>query len=377
MRDVTRIARIICWLDPEVDLADAKYDGAINVGDITQTELIILGREKELTLIDMADRTVTVPRPIERIALVGMLNSLRTLVQLGAADKIVVTSTVVRYIYDEPYKSKYFSPLHRAAPELGELPRVDYRDPSLEVILTLEPDVILSYGAYSNPDTIQAGTGIPTVCAAKSTGGDLSFEQLRLIGWVVGKEERAEELISYVNEKLDELREVTSEIPDSEKPKVYVAHLGGGAPKDITTAMVRYDPVEIAGGINVARECVGGCVVTVSKEQIIKWNPDIILMGSNPSKEHRVSIEDVLSDPVLQSVNAVKNKKVYYTKGCMIGWDPATVTTEAFYFAKLFHPDKFKDLDVEETCNEILEKFYGVDGLYTEMAEKCDLYRWD
>jgi ABC-type Fe3+-hydroxamate transport system substrate-binding protein len=247
-----------------------------------------------------------------------MLNSLRTLVQLDAADKIVATSTVAGFIYDDPGRSKYFSPLHRAAPELGELPRIDYRDPSLEVILTLKPDVILSYGAYSDPDAIQEGTGISTICSGKSAGGDLSF-----------REKEAEELISYVNEKLDELRDVTSEMSDSEKPKVLVVHLGGGgATPDITSVMVRYDPVEIAGGINVAEECIGESVVVVSKEYIIAWNPDIVLMGSSPSKEHSYSI------------------------------------------------DEFADLDVEEECNEILERFYGVDGLYTEMVEKCDLYRW-
>jgi len=353
-------------------------EGALTLDDVGDAAYIYAyWNGKPRTVIDMADREVTFYRPVERVVLVGMLNSLRTLVHLGAADKIVATSTVAESIYDEPARSKYFSPLHRAAPELKELPRISYKDPSLEFILTLKPDVILSYGTYSDSDTIQEATGIPTACIGKSAGGDLSFEQHRIIGKIVGREEEAEELISYVNEKHDELREVTSQINDSEKPKVYVAHLGGGAPKDITTAMVRYDPVEIAGGINVAKECAGVSSVEVSKEQIIAWNPDIILMGSYPSKPHKYPKENVISDPDLQTVNAVKNQSVYYTKGCMIGWDPATVTTEAFYFAKLFHPDKFKDLDVEETCNEILEKFYGVDGLYTEMTEKCDLYKWD
>ena len=372
MRDVTYIKLVIFGKKPATDFADANYDGKISMLDIGQTKLIILGKEKQLTLVDQADRTVTVPRPIERIVLVGMLNSLRTLVQLDAADKIVATSTVAGFIYDDPGRSKYFSPLHRAAPELGELPRIDYRDPSLEVILTLKPDVILSYGAYSNPDAIQEGTGIPTICSGKSAGGDLGFEQHRLLGKVVEREKEAEELISYVNEKLDELTEVTSGIPDSEKPKVcFMSSL------DITKVHVRHDPVEIAGGINVAKECFGGSSsVEVSKEQIIVWNPDIILLSS-ASKEHSISIEDVLSDLDLQTVNAVKNKRVYYTKGQLIGYDPATVTTECFYMAKLFHPDKFEDLDVEEECNEILERFYGVDDLYTEMTEKCDHYRWE
>jgi iron complex transport system substrate-binding protein len=196
MRDVTYIKLVIFGKKPATTFADANNDGKISMLDIGQTKLIILGKEKQLTLVDQADRTVTVPRPIERIVLVGMLNSLRTLVQLDAADKIVATSTVAGSIYDDPGRSKYFSPLHRAAPELGELPRIDYRDPSLEVILTLKPDVILSYGAYSDPDAIQEGTGISTLCSGKSAGGDLSFEQHRLLGKVV---ERALEETSVLS----------------------------------------------------------------------------------------------------------------------------------------------------------------------------------
>ena len=44
MRDVTKIARMICWLDPETDAADANRDDKLNVLDIIYTELIILGR---------------------------------------------------------------------------------------------------------------------------------------------------------------------------------------------------------------------------------------------------------------------------------------------------------------------------------------------
>ena len=369
MRDVTYIKLVIFGKKPATTFADANYDGKISMLDIGQTKLIILDREKQLTLVDQADRAVTVPRPIERIVLVGMLNSLRILVQLGSADKIVATSTVAGYIYDDPGRSEYFSPLHKAAPELGELPRIDYRDPPLEFIVTLKPDVVISYGTtYSNPNTIQERTGIPTV-AIVGAGGDLGFESHRLIGKVVGREEEAEELISYANEKLAEITEVTSQIPDNEKPTVLV--LWGLDP------LVRYDPIETAGGINVAKDCVGasGGKVQVSKEQIIAWDPDIIFRGS-PGKNYP-SIGKIISDPDFQTLNAVKNDTVYRHKGCMIGWDPVTVTTEAFYFAKIIHPETFKDLDVEETCNEIMERFYGVDGLYTEMTDGCDLCRWE
>ncbi len=373
--DIEYVRGVIDGTNEVTELADANYDGEIDEEDIAQIELIIAGEETKLTLIDGAGRAVTVPKPIERVVIIGMLNEVKTLVQLGASDKIVATSTVVKHIYDEPGLSKYFDPLPKAAPELGELPRIDYSAPNLEQIIALKPDIILSYGTYSDPNEVQMKTDIPTICIGDSTGGDLSFSQHKLIGILMGKENEASELIAYLVDKFDELNDVTSEISEDEKPRVLVVHLGGGSTRDIRTVMARYDPILIAGGMNVAEGCFGEpSSVTVSKEQILAWNPDIILLGSSPSKEHNYSIEDVLSDPDLQSLSAVKNERVYYTKGCMIGWDPATVATEAFYFAKLFHPDKFADLDVETVGNEILHRCYGIDDLYTEMAEKCDLY---
>jgi iron complex transport system substrate-binding protein len=225
--DIEYVRGVIDGTNEVTELADANYDGEIDEEDIAQIELIIAGEETKLTLIDGAGRAVTVPKPIERVVLIGMLNEVKTLVQLGASDTIVATSTVVTGIYDEPGFSKYFDPLHKAAPELGDLPRIDYSAPNLEQIIALKPDIILSYGTYSDPDEIQMKTDIPTICIGDSTGGDLSLLQHRLIGILMGKEKEVNELSTYLDEKFDELRDVTSEISDDEKPKVLVVHMGG------------------------------------------------------------------------------------------------------------------------------------------------------
>jgi len=347
---------------------DLKLD---DVGDAAWVYAYWGGKPK--TIVDQADRTVTLYRPVERVVPAGILDGVRTLIQLGAIDKIVGINNYAKRYALKP--SRYWSPIREAAPELKDLPDVGgYRNPNMEVILSLKPDVVFEYAPIPDiADTIQENTCIPVICIKSS---QFDFEMHRLVGCVVGKEERAEELISYANEEIAKITEVTSEIPDSEKPKVYCIS-GCGGKSAITKTWGRYDPIDIAGGINVAKEYViSSGSVMVSKEQIIKWNPDIILIhGIFPP--HKISIDDVLADPDLQTVNAVKNRNVNYTKGYMIGWDPATGLTECFYFAKLFHSDKFKDLNEEEEGNEILEKFYGVDGLYTKMLDLSDRYRWE
>jgi iron complex transport system substrate-binding protein len=267
----------------------------------------------------------------------------------------------------------------QAYPEFKELPTVGmHTEPNAESILALKPDVVFSWS--STAGVLQEKTGIPVITLTTPSYFDEgSWDSYKLAGSILGKEEEeVEELISYANEKIEEITEITSEIPEDEKPKVYFVSCCQGI-CDITKTWGHYAPGDIAGGINVAEDQVlssGSSIV--SKEQIIGWNPDIVLLhGGSKTDGWDLSIEDILADPDLQMINAVKNKRVYYTKGYMIGWDPATGLTESFYMAKLFHPDKFEDLDVEEKNNEILKKFYGADGLYTWLLENYDFQQWE
>jgi len=394
MRDVTYIKLLIFGKKPATTFADANYDGKISMLDVGQTKLIILGKEKKLTLVDMADRTVTVPRPIERVILADTVDGARIFANLRATDKVVAIN---KYAYGYSLNPDRGCTAAFAAPELRELPSIgSYAEPNLELILSLKPDLIISYlGSPRTADTIQEKTDIPVVCigyspaAAKVTSPtgafSIPFQALRLAGTIIGTEERAEELISYTNEKIGEITKITSKIPDSEKPKVFFNHPGRHPPAAGTMlAITFYPPLDLAGGINVAREVhpiMGGATFTISKEQVILWNPDIIIqMGglkTDPKSAKRK--EELLTDPDLQTINAIKNRKVYYSKGYGVGgWDFGLGVTDVYYMAKLFHPDKFVDLNVEKECNEILERFYCVDDLYTLIIDRYyDFYRWE
>jgi iron complex transport system substrate-binding protein len=374
MRDFTYTARIILLYEDETTLADANYDERVSVADMTQIGLIILGRESELTIIDATDRTVTLNMPINRIASSSMPQDIRTICALGAADKIVgVPDAITADDATDRYPAICMS-----HPELTELPIAGspyYGGPNLEVIASLEPDLVIV--AFADADAVQEAVGVPTIAsgvdydAVKLKG----FKQLKTMGYVLNEQARAEELSSYFNEKIDEVTEVTSDMPDYEKPEVYLAFWG-----DITYTPAFYGPVEPAGGVLVAEEGTPGpydpMMWIVSKEQVIAWNPDIILIHSFSPGTHIFSIEDVLSDPDLWSIPAVANEKVYYTKGFQFGWDPATGVIECFYMAKLFHPGEFADFDVMEKGDEILEEVYGADGIWTEMTELFDLHTW-
>jgi iron complex transport system substrate-binding protein len=368
--DIVYVERIIDGTNEVTELADANYDGKVDKDDITHIELIIRGEEKELTLIDMADRIVTIPRPIERVVAPSVA-IMRMVIQCGGVDKLVGVSA---------YIDKYADNMVCVAayPELKELPFVGYEgQENYELMVSLKPDVIFTSSSYA--DQTQETTCIPVVSISIPSFYEAgSFEAYRLVSRIMGTEEMVEELISYADEKFDEVTDITSQIPDDEKPGVYFCHAQGAT--DITRAVVKYDPLDMAGGVNVADELwngVGSTVVDISKEQVIKWNPDIIMLHGFGKTHESFSIESVLEDPDLQSVNAIKNRNIYYTKGWYIGWDPATGVAETFYMAKIFHPDEFEDLNVEEEGNKILERFYGIEDLYTWILNNSDYVRWD
>ena len=361
MRDVTYIKLVIFGKKPATAFADANYDGKISMLDIGQTKLIILGKEKKLTLIEQFNRIVTINKPVERVVTL-LPEGTRVMVALGAADKLVGV--------DKYSSTRSFGDIYPTVfPELKELPIVGvYNEPNIEFIVSLRPDLIFG-GWVTSPedsDNIQEKTGTPVVGIYTFKNMEGMFTEINLVGTVLGKEKEAEELISYCNNKIDKVTEVTSEIPNSEKPTVYL-----GFWKTITKTPVIYDPVDLAGGINVAGNLPGtfyaGTAVEVSIEQIIAWNPDIILIH-HPTKIWGPPIDEVLSDPRLQTINAVKNRKVFHTLGMWQGWDHPRVFTETVYMAKLFHPEEFEDLDVEKEGNEIFERFYHIDGLWTELG---------
>ena len=370
--DIEYVQGIIDGTNDETELADANYDGEINEEDIAQIELIISGEEEVLTVIDSAGRIVTVPQPIERIVTAG-IPALRNVVILGAADKVVGIDSSTA-----DGGMKYFCV--QAHPELLDLPTIGTdSEPNMETILELKPDVIFIEPSRSDvADSIQEKTGIPVFCTLHvvtsnfyMTSGSFS-ESFMLTAEILDKKDRADWLMSYVGDKLDRITKITAEIPEEEKPKVYALVASG------IRMTGDYAPVELAGGINVAKEYLlsqGLEFAQINPEQVIVWDPDVILLGSSGE-----SVAKLLeTHPGLEATTAVKEGKVYQIIGPMRWHDQIQLVVETYYMAKLLHPDEFYDLDVEAEANSMFEEVYGAEDLYNKVQEArgLELYRWE
>lgn len=331
-----------------------------------------------IILVDCVGREVILEGEAEKIVdLSSLLDGIRALIALNEQERLIGISTNSLGVFnaDQTYDKTYII-AKQVAPELKALVNVGMaKEPNIEKIISLNPDVIfIDWMAKDIAEKLEEQTGIPVICVGGH--GSFDFETLEIMSKVVGEEEKAEALITFAKEKLELISNISEQIPENERKTLfYWSHPRvGNAPK----TNGNYEAFDRAGGTNLAKgeKILPKGLFEVTKEQVLAWNPDYIFMQNSfvEKTEGWCTIEDIKNDVVIQETKAVVNDNVYPIRGEFAGWDVATEITEVFYIAKILYPDLFADINVELEGNEILEKFYGKKGLYTDMSQSLDFY---
>ena len=329
------------------------------------------------TLVDASGRTVIIPKVVSRVVSPFTMYT-RLVVAMGGGNKLAGISHTC-LLPEE---------LRGCNGNIGHLPDVGPFGANIELIASLNPDLI--FASQADVATFMAKTSASVV--AVSFSDDIPMlemfdRQIDLIGKAMRLEAQADSLKHFIKMILQPVTSITATIPDSDKPRVYFAWTSWTG--DILNTVCEFDPIELAGGINVARDAKnfakGERGILVSREHIIKWNPDIIFLSRyQPQKWQEngqtnplpVTIDNILADPILQSVNAIKNRRIYYTTAFCNWWPQQRALAQVLYMAKLFYPDRFEGLDIEKCGNDIFKRFYGVDSLYSTMSNELQLYTW-
>jgi len=354
MRDVTYIKLVIFGKKPETEFSDANYDGRVSMLDVVQTKLIIVGKEAKLTIVDSADRIVTVKKPVERIV-IGTPSWMYDAVWIiGAQDEVVGVT--------KEAKERFAKML----PGIQDKQSIgSYRDPDFEVILSLEPDIVFGERRYVEG---LKDTGIPVI-TMKFREIEKVDSEFRILAKILGKEERVESFIGWKNGYIDQLKEKTKEIES--KVRVYaewsdVPLCTGSRGSGV------HDVIELAGGYNIAND-LHGPYPQVSPEWVLDKNPEVIIFPAfadfaptdltgyhiNSHENAKQFIEEARNRIELNGTDAVKNNRVYVLDG---HYTESAVKNfiGAFYCAKWFYPELFKDLKPEEIHREYFEEWLGV-----------------
>lgn len=322
-----------------------------------------------LEVTDMAGREVSIDKPVaERVVAVGP-GALRLYCYVNGIDKIVGVEQIEK---DNPTGRPYLL----ANPTLTDLPVIGpggpNNAPDPEKILAVDPDVIFSTYTTdkASVDELQAKTGIPVVSLSY---GELSAfdpdaeRSLKFIGKITGQEEKAEKVTAYIRSCQQDLKERTQDIPDSEKPSVYIGALSSRGTHGIESTQSQYSLFQAINAKNVADEVNKLGSIMIDKEKLLEWAPDMIFI-------------DLAGYPMVQK-DYRKNPKFYKTlsavqKGDLYSQLPYnvydtnidTAIADAYFLGKVLYPEQFKDVDPEEKANEIYENLVGK-KIYAQMAE--------
>lgn len=304
-----------------------------------------------VTVKDMAGREVTLEKQPERIVS-GYYISSSACIALGLTDKMVG-------IEDKSAKR----PIYKlAAPALIDLPNVGSAKAfDLEACIATEPDlVILPMKQKDTAQTLQE-MGIATLLVLPESHEQL-IEMFTLIGTATNTVKQAEKLISYYNTKLSAVTELTRDIPDDEKPVVYLGSTSDilrTAPREMYQASL----ITTAGGKNAGDVLEGSSWTDIDNETFLTMNPDVIVI---PTDNFAVSspdytVEDVLNNATFADVTAVKNGAVYQMPVGYEAWDSPVPSgiLGTLWMLKTLHPELYPAEQFAADVNEFYTVFYG------------------
>lgn len=236
-----------------------------------------------------------------------------------------------------------------------------------EQIAPAHPDVVIlkSYMAESLGEPLEK-LGITIVYLDLETPEQF-FRDIEILGKLLGNPERAREVLSYYQQRMNRIHVATADIPATQKPSVLIIQYsdqGGDVAFKIPPASwLQTTMVELVGGAPIWTEAseTGGWAI-VNFEQIAAWNPDQIFVVYYPGDAKPIT-EHLKSDPKWQAIQAVQQDQLFAFPGDFLSWDqPDTrwILGLSWLFTKV-QPELADDIDIMQEVNQFYEQLYRLD----------------
>ena len=315
-------------------------------------------------ITDGAGRQVEVPEKVASIVCVGV-GALRYTCYMGAQDLVIgVEDYEVKEGMTRLYQYVNFE-------KFKDLPVIGTNGvPYTEEIITLAPDVIvMSKSASVEADDLQAKTGTPVVVVPGSdtTLDQDAFDTIRILGQLYGKETRANELTGYLNGIEKDLTDRTKDIPEEDKPSVYVGGVSFKGHHGFEGTEAGYGPFALIGAKNLADTTGQSGAFNIDLEQVLSWDPDILFVDFNGLN---LINEDYAKNPdFYNALTAVQEGKVYSQISFRSSASNLeTALADAYYAACVMYPQQFQDIDPIAKAQEIFEMLLGANP-YANLKE--------
>ncbi|GAA1220877.1 ABC transporter substrate-binding protein [Prauserella alba] len=274
--------------------------------------------------IDNCGQVTRVEEPPKRVVSLNQ-GSTEILLSLGLGDRLAGTAT-----WTDPI-------LPKLEEEGADIPRLAENAPSFETVLDVEPDMVtasfqstLGVGGVATRKQFRdlgvASYLSPTDCIGKDNSGDgdgirtepltmdMLYGEIRDLAKIFDVEQRGEELVADLKQRLRKVRETTASdvsvmywFANSEAP--YMAGCCG-SPGIITDTV----------GTKNAFDDTKGEWPQVNWETVAERNPDVIVLGdltrrSQTAESGKAKIDFLESHPVTKNLPAVKNERFVQLSG--------------------------------------------------------------
>lgn len=303
------------------------------------------------TATDDGGRTITIPEKIERVFAAGPPASI--LLYTFAPELLLGWTR-----RPAPAECSFLGAGACDKPEVGRLTGRG-NTTNLEVLLSLKPDLILDVGTINDTyislaNRVQQQTGIPY--ALLDGQFSAAAATYRKLGELTHRQSQAEVFAKYTDDTIATIKGRIDKIAQGQRPRVYYAR----GPRGLETELggsINVETIEFLGAKNVAAGRKGG-MATVSVEQVLAWNPDVI-----------ITIEPafaaaVRNDAVWAPIKAVKSGRVYLSPRLPFGWVdfPPSVNRliGLWWLAKVLYPDQFPE-DLRPLTRAFYKQFYHID----------------
>ncbi|KQO66002.1 ABC transporter substrate-binding protein [Methylobacterium sp. Leaf87] len=301
---------------------------------------------------DAAGRVVEIPERVARILAAGPPAS----VMLYS----IAPGRMVGWVRaPTPAERPFLAPETRDLPATGRLTGRG-GTANVEAVLALKPDLIVDVGSTgptyaSLADRVQAQTGIPYVIL------DGTFAKTaatyRQLGDLIGDPSAAEGLAASADATLKAVADTVATLPEARRPRVYYAR----GPRGLETApagALNAELLDVVGARNVAVATGQTGLATVSPEQVLAWNPDVIVT-QDPAFRKAIA-----TDPLWSGVKAVRDGRVLQAPTLPFGWFDAPPGANRLigvrWLAGALYPDLFPE-PLTEVTRDFYRRFYHVD----------------
>ena len=329
---------------------------------------------KEITVTDMVGREVAVnPGSYKRVVCIGA-GALRMYSYIGDAALLAG----VEDIDNESLSSRpqMFDSVARPyvlafGDTFRKLPSCGVGGPmaqaaEAEKILACNPDIVISeFEDVEKSDALQQQLGVPVITLGAGSNGvfDEKFTgSMQLLGKVFGKEDKAANLTTFVADQRAAIEAKVANIPEADKPSVYICGLGNWGTTDHLMTAENYISFQIAGVKNAVSGLGIQGIGPIEEEKFVELGEqmDIIIMDAAAVKNIKPLYAQ---DPTLfDTCKAWQEGEVYLEmayNAYYTNYEIALINT--WFIAKTVYPEAFADVDMIAKTNEVTKVFLGAE----------------